>query len=530
MNTVFSAISHHANRDPDAPAILDHAGDIFSYAELVEQIQLTTDRLKQFGLQRGHRVATVTGGDHASAVLLLSVLGTAACCPVNPAWAETEIKEYLDALGAILIISTESYTATVKKKLAGCGVPLCVFRWDARLPAGGRLEPTGGDLSSGPLAPPRFAEDDAVLLRTSGTTSTGKIVALDTSAVLAGAQASVNAYRLTESDRRLNIMPFFHVQGLVGSLITSLLAGSSIVCCPAGDPARAVQDIATSGATWLSATPTMHRLMLKEVGNYRDQRLGLRFVRCGSGALTQNLRAELEAGYGVPVIESYGMSEAHQIASTPLPPDPDAAGMVPTGSLVAILARDNQISSEPEEPGEILIKGANVMRGYVWPPDMPSGFLDGWLRTGDMGYINIDGSLTISGRIKDLINTGGEKVSPYEVEAAMMRHTAVSEAVAFGIPDDILGERPAAVVIVRPGETLDSNEFRSFLGQYIAPHKIPQQVVQRNDIPVTPSGKVSRSSLAVALEDELAEVSESRAGEAGHELPSTATEAMLKGL
>jgi oxalate---CoA ligase len=524
---VLAVIERHARTRADAPAILvpgDLAG--LSYRRLAGRMHAVRAALGGLGVRPGHRVAVVPGEDADSAALLLGVLAAAACCPVNPVWSAAETQDYLDMLDVALIVLADGAGTAAAQQVAAARAPAVTIRFadeDAL------VEPQGGGRRPVETAATGPYPDEALLLRTSGTTSIGKVVSLSAAGVVAAAQATVDAYHLTENDRRFNIMPFFHVQGLVGSLIASLLPGGSIVCAPAPNPATALRHALDSGATWLSATPTMHRLMVRHVPGDREWPGPLRFVRCGSGALTAGLRAELETGYGLPVVESYGMSEAHQIASTPLPGDPDAAGLAPTGSQVAVLDRHGQVSTAADASGEIVIRGANVMHGYVWPPGLESPFVNGWLRTGDLGRLLPDGSFLITGRVKEMINVGGEKVSPFEVEAAMLSHPAVAEAVAFGVPDPVRDEQLGAVLVLRPGATLGDEEFRAYLGQRLAPVKVPRLFLRRADIPVADSGKIQRGSLAAVLAEELTTAG-SAAEPDGRATPRTPVEAMIKGL
>jgi acyl-CoA synthetase (AMP-forming)/AMP-acid ligase II/acyl carrier protein len=523
---VLAVIERHARTRADAAAILVPGGQTgLSYRRLAGRMHAVRVALGGLGVRPGHRVAVVPGEDADSAALLLGVLAAAACCPVNPVWSAAETQDYLDTLDVALIVLADGAGTAAAQRVAAAKAPAVTIRFTGE---DALVEPQGGGRPAETAATGPYP-DEALLLRTSGTTSIGKVVSLSAAGVVAAAQATVDAYHLTENDRRFNIMPFFHVQGLVGSLIASLLPGGSIVCAPAPDPATALRHALDSGATWLSATPTMHRLMVRHVPRDREWPGPLRFVRCGSGALTAGLRAELETGYGLPVVESYGMSEAHQIASTPLPGDPGAAGLVPTGSQVAVLDRHGQVSTAVDASGEIVIRGANVMHGYVWPPGLESPFVAGWLRTGDLGRLLPDGSFLITGRVKEMINVGGEKVSPFEVEAAMLSHPAVAEAVAFGIPDPVRDEQLGAVLVLRPGATLGDEEFRAYLGQRLAPVKVPRLFLRRADIPVPDSGKIQRGSLAAVLAEELT-TAESAAETDGRAAPRTPVEAMVKGL
>jgi acyl-CoA synthetase (AMP-forming)/AMP-acid ligase II/acyl carrier protein len=531
VGPVLAVIARHAESRGDAPAILgpgDPAG--LSYRRLAARTHAVRAALTGLGVRRGHRVAVVPGEDADSAALLLGVLATAACCPVNPLWSAGETQDYLDTLDVAVIVLADGAGTAAAQQVAAAKAPAVALRF------------TGDEVVVEQRNAGRPAEtaaigpypDEALLLRTSGTTSIGKVVSLSGAGVVAAAQATVDAYRLTGADRRFNIMPFFHVQGLVGSLIAALVPGGSIVCAPAPDPATVLRHAVTAGATWLSATPTMHRLMVRHVPRESGWPGALRFVRCGSGALTDGLRAELERGYGLPVVESYGMSEAHQIASTALPGGRGGAGLIPTGSEVAVLDEHGQVTTAAGASGEIVIRGANVMSGYVWPPGLQSPFVSGRLRTGDLGRLLPDGSFLITGRIKDMINVGGEKVSPFEVETALLSHPAVAQAVAFGIPDPVRDEQLGAVLVLRPGARPGDEELRAYLGQRLAPVKVPRVFLRRTDIPVAGSGKIQRGSLAEMLAPELAEqlarAEQAASAPDGRTAPRTPVEAMVKGL
>jgi oxalate---CoA ligase len=498
---VLAIIERHAETRGDVPAILapgDPTG--LSYRRLSTRLHAIRAALTGLGVRPGHRVAVVTGNDADSAALLLGVLAAAACCPVNPLWSAAETQDYLDTLDVALILLADGAGTAAPQQVATAKAAAVAIRFTGEDDVVVQTLRSGRPAEMAATGP---YPDEALLLRTSGTTSTGKVVSHDAAAVVAAAQATVDAYHLTEADRRFNVMPFFHVQGLVGALVASLIPGGSIVCVPSPDPTTVLRHAVDSEATWLSATSTMHHLMVRNIP--RDRWPGaLRFVRCGSGALTDSLRAELEAGYGLPVVESYGMSEAHQIASTPLPGDPAAAGIVPSGSEVAVINQRDQVKTEAGATGEIVIRGANVMHGYVWPPGLESPFVAGWLRTGDLGCLLPDGSFQITGRVKEMINVGGEKVSPFEVEEAMLSHPAVSEAAAFGIPDPVRDEQLGAVLVLRKGMTVSDDALRAYLGQRLAPVKVPRRFLRRADVPVAESGKIRRGSLAEVLAEELA--------------------------
>ncbi len=493
-DSVLDIVRHHASLLPHAPALLVPGSPLVSYRALVSAVEETCAELRNLGLGRADRVAVVPPEGPAGVVVLLSLLETAVCCPVNPAFSGSECQALLKVMNPRAVLVPSGMARSLRDAADQCRTAIV----ETSVPTpGAAVRPR---LSGVPLPPggdPGEHKGDALLLRTSGTTAEGKIVALTRDNVVAAARATVRAYRLGPQDRRLNVMPLFHVQGLVGSMIASLVAGSSVVCLPSFDPAQTLRCLAEYEVTWFSASPTMHRKLL-------DLRPGplprLRFVRCGSSALPTGLREELEAAYGVPVVESYGMSEAHQIASTPLSPAPAVGGMVPTGSRIGVLlggAADGRITTVPGSAGELVVSGPNVARGYLWPTEADGGgFVDGWLRTGDHGVLQADGSVSITGRIKELIDRGGEKIAPGEVEEALLSHPAVAEAAAFGIADPVYTEQVAAAVVLREGAQAAQRELIAHAGERLAAFKVPRRITVRGELPLNATGKVSRRTLA----------------------------------
>jgi acyl-CoA synthetase (AMP-forming)/AMP-acid ligase II len=342
-------------------------------------------------------------------------------------------------------------------------------------------------------------------------------------------------------------MPLFHIQGLVGSIVASLVSGGSVVTLPAVEPKQALRSLEEHRATWFSASPTIHRLLLDQLKEEPVDCSSLRFSRSGAAALPAALRQELEAAYGVPILETYGMSEAHQIASTVMPGHPSAAttgpapaGMTPTGSRVAVLDNHGRVRTEPGSSGELVVSGDNVIERYFWPQDASAAFADGWLRTGDLGTLAPDGTVVITGRIKEMINRGGEKVSPYEVEDVLLRHPAVREAVAFGVADDVLTEKLAAAVVLHPGAAAGEEELRRHAAAHLAPFKVPGRILIQDELPTNAVGKLVRAEFgrvfAARFGPQEADGPDAAApgtgggGGAAAGLPRTAMQAALVGL
>jgi acyl-CoA synthetase (AMP-forming)/AMP-acid ligase II/acyl carrier protein len=303
-------------------------------------------------------------------------------------------------------------------------------------------------------------------------------------------------------------MPLFHIHGLVAAILSSLASGASVVCTPGFDDASFFGWVDAFEPSWYTAVPTMHQAILKGAEANRrivDSR-PLRFVRSCSAALPPQVMAELERVFGVPALEAYGMTEAaHQMSSNPLPPadrKPGSVG-VATGPDVAIMDEAGSLL-DARQTGEIVIRGANVTLGYENNPEAnESSFTDGWFRTGDEGYLDEQGYLFITGRIKEIINRGGEKVAPREVDEALLDHPAVAQAVTFAVPHATLGEDVAAAVVLREGAVTTEHELRTTAFDRLADFKVPSQVIIVDEVPKGPTGKLQRIGLHEKLAPKL---------------------------
>ncbi|MGH6961225.1 MAG: AMP-binding protein, partial [Dongiaceae bacterium] len=341
-------------------------------------------------------------------------------------------------------------------------------------------------------------------LHTSGTTSRPKLVPLTQRNVTASAANIGRVLRLGSGDHCLNIMPLFHIHGLIGAVLSSLAAGSSVFCTPGFNALRFFAWLDEAAPSWYSAVPTMHQAILARAERNAGiiARRKLRLIRSSSASLPPPVMAALEATFGCPVIESYGMTEAsHQMTSNPLPPAARKAGSVgiAAGPEVAVLGESGR-PLPPGETGEVVIRGANVTAGYVANPAAnATAFTDGWFRTGDQGVIDGEGYLTITGRLKELINRGGEKISPREVDDVLLEHPAVAQALTFALPHDKLGEEVAAAIVLREGATATDRELRDFVAGRLADFKVPRKVVFLDEIPKGATGKLQRIGLAAKL-------------------------------
>jgi acyl-CoA synthetase (AMP-forming)/AMP-acid ligase II len=354
-------------------------------------------------------------------------------------------------------------------------------------------------------ARPGFAEADdiALILHTSGTTSRPKIVPLAHRNIAASARNIGATLKLSSEDRALNVMPLFHIHGLIAGLSAPLSRGGTIICTPGFNALKFFAQMKEHRPTWVTAVPTMHQAILGRAGQNREviASVPLRFLRSSSSSMPPQVIGELEAAFGAPLIEAYGMTEAaHQMASNPLDGvrKPGAVGPA-AGPEVAVMGEDGALLG-PHEIGEVVIRGPNVFAGYENNEKANAeAFRDGWFRTGDQGALDDDGYLRLTGRLKEIINRGGEKISPREVDEALMDHPAVAQVVCFAIPHDKLGEEVAAAVVLREGASADEKALREFVGAKMAAFKVPRKIVFLTEIPKGATGKLQRIGLAEKL-------------------------------
>lgn len=496
-------------RNASATAILAPGRQPLSYGRLLHQVEDTVRALSAAGLQRNDRVAVVLPNGPELAVAFLAVASGATCAPLNPAYTEEEFDFYisdLDARALIVASGMESPARTVARKRQ---VPVIELVPQREAEAGVFTLGGGGEHSSS--QEPSFAasSDTALVLHTSGTTSRPKIVPLSQANVCRSARNIATALALTPKDCCLNVMPLFHIHGLMAAVLSSLTAGARVVCTPGFDPAQFFGWLDTFEPTWYTAAPTIHMGVLAGAAANRAilARRPLRLIRSSSAALPKQVLGELEEIFQTQVIEAYGMTEAaHQMASNPLAPLPRKAGSVglPAGPEIAIMDHAGQLLPRGQM-GEVVIRGANVTQGYENNPAAnQAAFAGGWFRTGDQGRFDADGYLFLTGRLKEIINRGGEKIAPIEVDEILLQHPAVAQAVTFAVPHPTLGEAVAAAIVLKRGARATERELRDFAGTRLAEFKLPRQILIVDQVPKGPTGKVQRIGLADKLADVLA--------------------------
>ena len=496
LNTLINA--HPA----DAPAIGAPDRDWMSYGALRDQSAYVAARLRDFGIAAADRVAIVLPNGPDMATAFVTIAQAAVTAPLNPSYKEDEFAFYLEDLGAkalVLLDGDEGPAGVAAEKL---GLTILRLRPDS---VAGAFT-LASDVTAAPAdAVLPVAQDVALILHTSGTTSRPKIVPLLQSNIVASARNIATSLALTSDDRCLNVMPLFHIHGLIAAVSASLAAGASIWCAPGFDALRFFGWMNAARPSWYTAVPTMHQAILsrapRNTETIRD--VPLRFLRSSSASLPAQVMAALEQTFDAPVIEAYGMTEAaHQMCCNPL--DRQKPGSVGKAAGPEVAIADEVQNQLTGGTGEVVISGPNETPGYESNPEAnATNFFDEdgkrWFRTGDQGSFDADGFLHLTGRLKEIINRGGEKISPLEVDGVIMDHPAVQQAVTFALPHPKLGEEVAAAVVLRDGTVATDADIRDFVATRLADFKVPRKVIILDEIPKGATGKMQRIGMAEKL-------------------------------
>lgn len=479
-----------------------------TYGELRGHVERTVATLNELGVGRNDRVALALPNGPEMASAFVAIAAGATTAPLNPAFKTKEFQFCLGGLNAKLLIVKPGTCAPAREAAKHLGIAVAELRSNTA-GASGLFDLVGDKVSGGPQAGGyAHAHDIALVLQTSGTTSRPKTVPLTHANICSSAANVRNSLALVPEDRCLNIMPLFHIHGLVAALLSSLGAGASVFCTPGFSAEDFPAWMKDAKPTWYTAVPAMHQMIL-DLAARGPEGIGdvqLRLIRSSSASLPPQVMKALEDAFNVPVIEAYGMTEAaHQIASNPLPPrerKPGSVGLA-AGPEVAVMDESGNLLP-PGKVGEVVIRGPNVTAGYQNNPEAnAAAFTQGWFRTGDQGVIDENGYLSLTGRLKEIINRGGEKIMPREIDEALMDHPAVKQAVAFAVPHPVLGEDVAAAVVLQDSVSTAAQELRRFLIERLAAFKVPSQVVIVDEIPKGPTGKVQRAGLAELLAPKL---------------------------
>lgn len=488
----------------EAVAITGPGRKPLTHSGVRQLVASTVTRLNELGVGRNDRVAIVLPNGPEMAVAFLAIAAGATTAPLNPGYREKELQFYMSDLEIRLLVIEEGSDTPARSVAEKLGIPVAQLKGNSE--AGSiRFDLVGDSVKKRPQQG-GFAEADdiALVLHTSGTTARPKIVPLSHRNICASAHHIVEGLALLPQDHCLNIMPLFHIHGLMAAVLSSLAAGSSVFCTPGFNALKFFAWMKEANPSWYTAVPTMHQAILARSSRNREiiESVKLRFLRSSSAALPPPVMKELEETFNAPLIEAYGMTEAaHQMASNPLPERVRKPGTVgiPTGLEISIIDETGRHLT-PGSIGEVVIRGPSVTAGYQNNPDANAkAFSDGWFRTGDQGVIDPDGYLRLTGRLKEIINRGGEKISPLEVDEVLTAHPAVAQALTFAVPHPKLGEEVAAALVLREGATTTELEIREFVGQRLADFKVPRQVIFLDEIPKGPTGKLQRIGLADKL-------------------------------
>lgn len=510
--TIYCALRAAKRHYGHKPALLGINRTLLNHKGLIAQIEQTVVHLNQAGIGRGDTIAIVltNGPDAASCCLAVAAGATAA--PISVGSTGPQFKEHFAALKAKAVIVNEDGDPTAVRVAQEMGIPVIRLFADRNTPAG-IFSLDLGNMSNTATKNPGYAApgDVALLMRTTGSTGRPKLAPLTHSNVCAGATNNARHLQLTAADRCLCVTGMFFTQGILVSVFSPLMMGGSTISTPGFDPVKFFPWLDEFRPTWYAAPTAMQRSILNRAALHMDvvSRAHLRVIRCSSAPADADLIAQVEDLFGAPLLDSYGMTEASStIVGVPMPPGqrkPGSVGIAVGSELGCEVAIVNEkgVFLPPDEIGEIVARGPNIIGAYQADASInQSSFLNGWLRTGDLGRIDRDGYVFLTGRIKELINRGGEKISPVEIDAAFHAHPAVAEAMTFAIPDKRLGEEIGVAVVLRNGHMPSrqlERQLRESAASRLTIGQQPRNIVFVKEIPKSATGKALRLGLAEKL-------------------------------
>lgn len=519
LRTIGAVIRAGAALRPKQAAIVGSQFAPLSYRELQDQIDEVRACLRQAGLGRDARIAVAIANSAEAALAIVAIACSAAAVPIDPKLTVAEVERCLLILRPSAVLLLRGASSAARSAAEQRGFPII----EADVAAGGKfsLRLTAPKVGAAlPLDEPDPGAP-AFILHTSGTTADPNLVPFSHRNVLAVTERLRTWFGLTPQDRCLNVSPVYYSHALTTTVLPPLLTGGSTAFPANATNVDLSEWFGELRPTWYSAGPTLHLSVLDKAEPRGDARTmhSLRFISSAGAALAREVHERLQTVLGVPVLEHYGSSETAQIASNLPPPGPSKPGTcgIPWPDIMSIVGEDGK-PVRAGECGDILVRGPSVTSGYLNAPELNrSAFVDGWYRTGDVGSLDADGFLTLHGRKKELINRGGEKIAPLEIDQALMRHPDVTQAAAYGVPHPRLGEDVAAAVVLRPGARTTAVELREFVGKELATFKVPRRIdivdqlpkgitgkVQRNRLKEKPEGSADQSAMSVdRLHDEL---------------------------
>ena len=482
--------------DSHIAAVIPEIGMRVSYDSLRQQVVGMASALASVGIRRGDAVAIAlpNGLPAITSFLAAAIAGTAA--PLNPAYPYEEFLFFLRDTSARILLCPPVGAEVARSAAADGNIPV----FSVEMSEQGNVSLQGAP--GGVPVPEPTAEDIALILHTSGSTGRPKRVPLQHFNLAVSAANIANTYALTEEDVSLCIMPLFHVHGLIGSALSTLVSGGTVVVPTKFNALTFWKTVRENRVTWYSGVPTMHQLLLARAHHKPVEAASLRFIRSCSAPLSAELIHKIESLFGVPFVEAYGMTEAaHQMTSNPLPPRHRKAGSVGVGAGLRVSIMDTEGNHLAiGQRGEVVIQGANVFREYANNPEANArAFVNGWFRTGDEGWLDSDCYLHLTGRIKDIIIRGGENVAPHEVDEVLLKHPAVAAAVTFGFTHPTLGEEVAAAVVLREPHGATESALIKHCRELLAEYKSPKKIYLVKSIPTTATGKIRRRAVAAAL-------------------------------
>jgi acyl-CoA synthetase (AMP-forming)/AMP-acid ligase II/acyl carrier protein len=502
--TIFSRIGVQADLCPDTVALSAPGRLALHYAGLRDHLLNIVSVLNRNGTGRNDRVAIVLPNGAEMATLSLGVMAGATAAPLNPEYRQAEFEFYLDNLRPKRLIVQAGGKSPALAVARQMDIPVIEISVPEGAAAG--LFDMNCDEAPAPAENGGLAEagDAALVLHTSGTTATPRTVPLSQRNLAASADNLIRSLALGPDDTCLHVLPMFHIGGLIDVLAAPLVSGGSVVCSSGFSTPEFFRSLDRFQPTWSQTVPAMLREIVANAQSHSGivEANRLRLMRSVSAPLPETLMAEFEAAFNVPVIEIYGMTEtAGVIASNPLPDAPRKPGSVgiAAGSDIAIMDEKGGLLPAGRN-GEVAVRGDNVMAGYDADPALKAlAPCSSWFRTGDQGHLDEDGYLFLTGRIKEIINRGGEKVSPYEIDRVLLTHSDIADAAAFAIPHDALGEEVAVAVVPNEGATLSGRDVADFLRPRLAYFKQPRSIRIVDEIPRTRGGKLQRTMLAGIL-------------------------------
>lgn len=479
-------------QDPDWIAIASPGYRPLTYQALRMQMLSVVKDLMGRGFHRNDRIAIITPPGPETAVCIISVMAGFTAVPLNPQLREREYYRIFSRMGIKAIIICQGYAADAITAAKLCNIKEIVLVRHSGNAGEFRLTPEGVPYSGAP----EFAthSDIAYLLQTSGTTADSKIISFTQQQNALSKQRMCMVQKITHEDRCLHVVPYFHGMGLNSPLLCPLIAGGTVICTRDFIPLDFFSLLTTFQPTYFTAGPALMQRILRELIKLPPANLknhSLRYIRSGSGFLPQEVRRNLETLLGVPVIEAYSTSETGTI-SINIPTKEGSVGIPFVESLAIISETGEPLTSRCI--GEIAVRDTTVFHGYEdSPEENTTAFVKDWFRTGDLGYLDDEGYLYITGRKKELINKGGEKISPEEIDSVLKSHPGVMDAMTFGITDPMLGEDIGAMVVPANAHVTEP-ELKQFLLDRLIHFKVPRTIWFVAEVPRTLMGKPQRNA------------------------------------